>query len=228
MADPAYIEKYKIKTDSKDFVISSFSFTEKDLHWMKGMYHIYTVADGYGLMRYVMRYLQWEYEIKAVDFMSNLLKYINAHPAKYSKITWAIRYFINDKCMPGGWRGFYKEIGNYISEVYELEMDSGFKTVFAVSEVSMPDDMLNYPVERSLPHDFTAYFTAKNQKTSNFNQPLTNYPSARFHVSDPNNMVAIDLNYMQYDSHQYFWELHSDVARPKSSSDFVDNKLESV
>lgn len=228
MADPDYIEKHKIKTDENDFLISSFSYTEEDLHWMKGMYHMYTIADGYGLMRYLIRYLQWEHNIPAVEFISDLLKFTNINPGKYEKITWAIRYFINDKCMPGGWHEFYNQLGRYITEKYEIEMDSGFETVFIVSEFSMPDDTLKYPVEQNIPHDFTAYFTAKTQQTEYFDKPLTHYPASRFHVSDPNNMVAIDMNYMQYDSHQYFWELHSDVARPKSTSEFVDEKMEAL
>ncbi|WP_179952079.1 B12-binding domain-containing radical SAM protein [Marinicella rhabdoformis] len=228
MADPEYIEKYQIKTDKNDFLIASFSYTEQDLHWMKGMYHMYTIADGYGLLRYVIRYLQWEHGIRAVDFISDLLKFVNGNPGQYNKITWAVRYFINDKCMPGGWHNFYAQIGEYITATYGIEMDSGFETVFTVSEVSMPDDTIRYPVERNIAHDFTAYFTAKTQNTDHAEKPLDHYPPSRFHVSDPNNMVAIDMNYMQYDSHQYFWELHSDVARPKSTSEFVDNKLETV
>jgi hypothetical protein len=31
----------------------------------------------------------------------------------------------------------------------------------------------------------------------------------------------VDLNSAQYDSHQYFWELHSAVARPKSLAEFA-------
>ena len=35
-------------------------------------------------------------------------------------------------------------------------------------------------------------------------------------------MAHIDMDYLQYDSHQYFWELHSAVARPKSVADVKD------
>ncbi|KAA3650965.1 MAG: radical SAM protein [Proteobacteria bacterium] len=225
MADPEYMEKYQIKTDDNNFLISTFSYTEQDLKWMKGMYHMYTIGDGYGLLRYLLRYMQWQHNILAVDFLSDLLKFTNKNPGKYPKITWAVRFFITDKTMPGGWYDFYQQIGQYITEQYSIPMDSGFRTVFLVSQYCMPDDTLSYPITVKIPHDFTAYFTAKRQADSKQSKyALVDYPPSNFQVSDPNNMVNIDMDYLQYDSHQYFWELHSPVSRPKSSSEFINEK----
>lgn len=225
MADPEYIKKYKIRTDENDFLIASFSYTEQDLKWMKAMYHMYTVADGYGLLRYIIRYMQWEHNIQAVDFLSDLLTFVNEQPSRFQQITWAVRFFISDKTMPGGWHRFYQQIGQYISAQYSLDIDSGLETVLKVSRYCMPDDTLAYPVTVKLPHDFTAYFSARRQSVEGEKCPaLSDYPQANFQVSDPNNMVSIDMDYLQYDSHQYFWELDSPVSRPKSSSEFVTEK----
>ena len=222
MADPDYIEKYQIKVDANDFVISSFSFSEKDLVWMKGMYHIYTMADGYSLLRYVMRYLQWEHNIRAVDFLQDLMQFIKKNAWQYPQISWAVKFFNQDKSMPGGWMLFYQEISSYIDQQYGISNDSGLNTILKVSQLCMPDDTITYPLQVELAHDFSAYFLARSSQLNNKDKPLSEYPPAKFHVSDPNSMVSIDLDYMQYDSHQYFWELHSDVARPKSISEFGD------
>lgn len=225
MADPEYIEKYQIKTDEKDFLIASFSYTEQDLQWMKAMYHMYTIADGYGLLRYIIRYLQWEHNIKAVDFMGDLLRFVRQQPSRFQQITWAVRFFISDKTMPGGWYRFYQQIGQYISENYNLQINSALETVLKVSRYCMPDDTLVYPITVKLPHDFTAYFSARRQAEKGKKcHALSDYPSSNFQVSDPNNMISMDMDYLQYDSHQYFWELHSPVSRPKSSSEFVGIK----
>lgn len=221
MADPDYMEKYQIKTDENDFLISTFSYSEDDLRLMKVLYHVYTVADGYSLLRYIIRYLQWEHSIRAVDFLFELLNFVNQNPTRYDKITWGLRFFIGDKCMPGGWHAFYNQIADYVFAKYRIEKDSSFDTVLMVSEYSMPDDSLTYPLNRSLPHDFVAYFSARQQKGEQAAHRLRDYPPAGFHVSDPNNMAHIDMDYIQYDSHQYFWELQSDVARPKSISEFA-------
>lgn len=222
MANPEYIEKYQIKTDAQDFVISSYSFNEADLRWMKGMYQIYTMADGYSLLRYVIRYLQWEHNIRAIDFLQELLRFIQQHPNRFKQITWAVRFFNQDKCMPGGWTLFYQQVADYIEQRYGIETDSGLKTILQVNQLCMPDDSLNYPMQVVLPHDFTAYFSTKSSQAEHKDKPLSAYPPAKFHVSDPNSMVSIDLDYLQYDSHQYFWELHSEVSRPKSVSEFAE------
>ncbi|TDR20407.1 B12-binding domain-containing radical SAM protein [Marinicella litoralis] len=223
MADPEYIEKYQIKTDANDFVISSFSFSQKDLQWMKGMYEIYTMADGYSLLRYVIRYLQWEHNIRAVAFLQDLLKHVHEKPNQFQKISWAVHFFNKDKCMPGGWTLFYQEVADYIKQQYGIVDDTGLQTILQVNQLCMPDDTLHYPMQVDLAHDFTAYFSAKSSQAAHKDKPLTDYPPAKFHVSDPNSMVSIDLDYLQYDSHQYFWELHSDVARPKSVSEFAES-----
>ena len=223
MADPEYIEKYQIKTDAQDFVIASYSFTETDLQWMKRMYQIYTMADGYSLLRYVIRYLQWEHDIRAIDFLQAMLRHVRDNPNQYKHITWAVRFFNQDKCMPGGWQAFYDEVATYITATYDIAIDSGLQTILTVNQLCMPDDTVSYPLQVNLSHDFTAYFSAKASEAAHKDKRLSEYPPAKFHVSDPNSMVSIDLDYMQYDSHQYFWELHSEVSRPKSVSEFAES-----
>ena len=216
MANPEYIEKYDIKVDENNYLISSYSYSEQDLALMKEIYQVYVMADGYSLLRYVIRFLQWEHGIKAMDFLQCLLQVVTENPASFPQLTWAVKYFNHDKSMPGGWRSFYAELEQFILINYGVKADSALQTVLMVSELSMPDDSLTYPTKSVLQHDFVSYF-------HNFiddARPLREYPSAEFCVSDPNSMSSVNMDYMQYDTHQFFWELASDVSRPKSVSDF--------
>ena len=222
MADPDYIEKYQIKVDKDDFVIASFSFNEKELEHMKGLYSIYTMADGYSLLRYLVRFLQWEHDIRAIDFLEDLREFVLLNPQQYPQITWAVKFFNQDKCMPGGWLTFYQQIKDYLLKQYKIKHSSSLETVLKISEFCMPDDAKHYPLTIELEHDFSAYFAERSSQEKSSYKKLEAFGPAKFHVADPNSMVSIDLDYLQYDSHQYFWELHSDIARPKSVSDFVD------
>ncbi len=222
MADPEYLAKYQIETDESDFIISCSSFTESDLQLMKGLYRIYMMADGFSLLRYVLRYLQWEHQIRAVDFLHDLLLFIRKYPTKFQQLTYAVRFFNQEKSMPGGWSLFYHQLKAYILDTYQINAGSGLLTAMKVNQACMPDDSQKYPIKINLSHDFSAYFMAKTNGAEYDDKPLTDYPAAKFHVSDPNSMVSIDLDYLQYDSHQYFWELDSAVARPKSISEYAD------
>ena len=121
MADPEYIQKYQIKTDSNNFLISTFSYTCEELDAMKALYKTFTVADGYSLLRYILRYLQWQYELKAVDVLWKINNVMKEEPAAFPSIAFAINYFETDKCMPGGWRAFYEQVAEYLYEYYNIE-----------------------------------------------------------------------------------------------------------
>jgi radical SAM superfamily enzyme YgiQ (UPF0313 family) len=221
MADPEYLEKYQIKVDEDDFIISCHSFSETELKAMKTIYNVFTVADGYSTLRYVMRYLQWEHGISALDFLHDLLDEITTSAGKYPAISWAMKFFTTDKFMPGGWKVFYDEIALFAMEKYGIRRQGAFNTILLVNEIAMPDDTVNYPLEFELEHDVTAWFHHHNGKPVHEVKKLASYPPGSFSVDDPDNMASIDMDYIQYDSHQYFWELRSPTARAKSVSDIA-------
>lgn len=217
MAEPGYMEKYEIKTDEHSFLTSTYSYTQQDMKRMNALYQIYVMADGYGLLRYIMRFMQWEYNVSAGTLMANLLDDIHLNPDAYPLLTWASRYFNGDKSMPSGWVLFYQEVCDYLISRYDVSRDTALNTVIQVNQAAMPDDALSYPLNIELPHDFDAYFKQAPQTRA----PLHTFSSATMVFTDPNRLASIDLDAAQYDSHQYFWELHSSVARPKSLAEFA-------
>ena len=224
MAAPDYLEKYEIKADEHGFLTSTYSYTPADLKKMKALYEVYVMADGYGLLRYVMRYLQWEYQVAAGQFMHDLLDDCTAEPDRYPLLTWAVRFFNSDKSMPCGWQAFYAQVSQYLQARYQVAIDTGWQTVFKVNTAAMPDDAVSYPKQIALDHDFVTYFKAASQVLSHSEesvQPLMSLSPASMTFTDPNRLASVDLNSAQYDSHQYFWELHSAVARPKSLAEFA-------
>jgi radical SAM superfamily enzyme YgiQ (UPF0313 family) len=222
MADPEYMEKYQIQVDKDGFIISCHSFNESELAGMNALYSFFTVADGYSVLRYVLRYLQWEHGIPALEFLHGLFDEINTAPAKYPSISWAAMTFTVAKFMPGGWKGFYDQIAAFTSDRYGIQRGPAFDTVLLVNELAMPDDSLCYPLSRELPHDFVAWFLDHSARTVHQVKHLETYPPGVFEVDDPDSMSSIDMDYIQYDSHQLFWELRSSIARAKSVSDVKD------
>ena len=216
MAHPAYMKTYRIETDDNGFLTSCFSYSEQELRQMKQIYEVYVAADGYGTLRYVLRFLQWEHGIPAMRFLHDLLDQVLADPDRYPAISWVIRFFNREKCMPGGWRPFYEEVADFIERRYGIERDSALETVLDANELAMPDGARSYPMTRSLPHDIVAWFKARNRLDGSDGQALASYPPGTLTVSDPNGLATIDLEYQQYDTHQYFWELQSPIARPSS------------
>jgi radical SAM superfamily enzyme YgiQ (UPF0313 family) len=217
MAEPGYMQKYEIKADEHNFLISTYSYTQADIQRMKKLYEVYVMADGYSLLRYVIRFMQWEYAINASTFIENLLDDCVTEPNAYPLLTWAVHFFNQDKSMPSGWTAFYQQLKDYIVARYQVADNSTLNTIIKVSQATMPDDAQNYPISLNLAHDFHAYF---RQNKESF-KALHTFAQSTMVFSDPNRLSNVDLNSAQYDSHQYFWELYSSVARPKSLAEFA-------
>jgi radical SAM superfamily enzyme YgiQ (UPF0313 family) len=221
MADPEYIEKYRIEVDDNDFLVSCFSYSREDLRRMKTIYEVYVATEGYGALRYVMRYLQWEHGKRAIDFLHDLNDAVRQDPDRFPAVTWVLAAFNTNKCMPGGWRRFYDEVRRFISEAYGIEQDPALEVALRVNEATMPDESIAYPRTVQLEHDFVTWFRDHNVRVGRpeIIRPLASYPPGEFRVDDPDGMASINFDYQQYDSHQYFWELRSAIARSQSSAD---------
>ena len=219
MADPEYMEKYKIKVDKNGFITSCYSFSKTELAGMNAIYAFFTIADGYSVLRYVLRYLQWDCGIPALKFLHAIMDQVDADAAKYPSMTWAVRTFLNLKFMPGGWKAFYDQVAAFAEKRFGIPRDSAFDTALLVNELAMPDDGLSYPLSMRLQHDFMAWFEDHSARDAQTAKRLETYPPGRFEVDDPDSMSSIDMDYIQYDSHQFFWELRSPLARAKSVSD---------
>jgi radical SAM superfamily enzyme YgiQ (UPF0313 family) len=216
MAHPDYVKKYRIEVDANDYLVSCSSYSAEELRLMKRIYHVYTATDGYATLRHVLRFLQWEHGIRALDFMHELAKLAHETPERFPAISWVIRQFIAEKCIPGGWKQFFDEIGAFVAERYGIQRDSAFDVVLLVNESVMPDDARSYPLTVALAHDFVRYFADHNRQRAAAVRPLRSYPAGVLTVADPDGMAHIDFEYQQYDTHQFFWELHSPVSRAKS------------
>lgn len=217
MADPEYLEKYQIKVDEEDYLVSCYSYNEEDLRSMVASHYMYEIADCYSVLRYVLRFLQWEHEIPAMGFLHRMLDQVEQDPAHYPAITWVTRSFLKTKCMPGGWRSFYEEIGRFAGDAFGVELDSAFQTVLRVNELVMPDDTVSYPANLEIEHDLVSYFIDHNARQVKSVKPLRDYPPGSITVDDPSSLAEIDHNFEPYDTHSYYWELHSEIARFQSS-----------
>ncbi|MFK8013491.1 MAG: hypothetical protein AB8B80_15740, partial [Marinicellaceae bacterium] len=107
------------------------------------------------------------------------------------------------------------EIKSYLISVYDIANNSELETVLLVNKLSMPDDTISYPSVTELKHDFTQYFQQFNNSHKE-KKSLSEFNKKTFVVNDPLSMAFIDLESFQYDTHQYFWELHTPVSRASS------------
>jgi len=223
MADPDYMEKYKIKVDQQHFVIGSYSFNHQQLKAMEEMFIWFNIADGYSVLRCVLRYLQWDCDVKAIEFLRALLIQTRKEPARYPSISWSIRFFGGDKTMPGGWKFFFDEIAEFAHTQYGIERDSAFDTVLRVNELLMPENCLDYPINMNMEHDIEAWFSEHMNQGITTQRKLSGFPPGMLEVSDEAGLSRIDNEIAQYDVHQIFWSLASPISRRRSPPSLLAN-----
>ena len=221
MADPDYMEKFEIEVDRNNFLKSTFSYTTDDLHVMNMIFNLFSVADSFSTLRYVLRYLHWDHGIAALGFLHELYDELESHPYRYPALTYASKVFRHYLNVPGGWNEFYNEIADFSEQKYGIRRDSAFDAVLHFNEMVMPDDAFTYPLTVQLEHDVPTYFKDHNLKDDPCTRPLIEYPAARATIHNRYSYGHVNYNREQYDSHQVFWELQSPTARIQSVPNFV-------
>jgi len=222
MADPAYRAAYAIRVDERQFLVSTSSYTEADLAQMLAIWSAFDIADGYAVLRYVLRYLQWDHGIAATEFVHALVLQVHEDPARHPAITWLLRCFHEERMVPGGWGPLYAEIGRLADERFGVAMDSGFATALQVNELLLPRQGRRFPQTHALPHDFVGYFDRHRRGRDAAGPRLAEFPPGRLVVDDPHRLCELDFRDVeQYDNHQVFFDLPAAIARRRSAPNFV-------
>lgn len=213
MAHPEYRERYEIQTDAKGFIRSCSSYTESELNYMLDLFGLHSLAVGYGLLKYVLSYLQWDEGIRAVDFVDALLRAMKAGPTHYPRLSWTLGFLDNQRHSPGGWRPVLEEIAAFAESHYGVAWGPVQETVIRVQEAVLSDPDKAGERALELDHDFVSYYRDGSNR-----RRLDQYGPGTLEVSDPQRLCRMDpARHYQYDTHSVAWELASelnDVDRP--------------
>lgn len=223
MADPEYMAAHRIRVDQSQHLVSTSSYTEADLAEMMAIWSAFDIADGCGLLRYVLRYMQWEHGISATEFLHAMVREVARDPARYAGIDWVLRFFQEGRQALGGWGPFYAEVAALAGREFGIGVDSAFQAVLHFNALMMPDDGRHFPERHSLAHDVAAWFNAQVQYGGAPVPPLREHGPGRVEISDPHGMCRVDRRQIeQYDNHQVFFELVSVTSRRRSVPNFVE------
>lgn len=159
MNDPEYRERHQIVSDSDHLVTAAASFTPADRARMVRLRKIDIISERMGLLRHVLRYIQWEHAIEATAFMDRLLDLIQDTPERFPHLTWTFQYFDLHPMAPAGWRAFYEEVESFIDEDLGIPRSSALTTVIEVNRFLMPCPGRTFPQTIDLEHDYVSYFS---------------------------------------------------------------------
>lgn len=223
MADPDYMREHRIRVDDANFLISTASYTAADLKEMMAIWSAFDIADGYALMRYVLRYLQWDHGRPALEVLHAMVRTVGDEPAAYPALTWLLRHFPARRHALGGWGPLYREIGRFAHERLGVPAhDPTLAAVLRLNELLMPWPGRRFPEVHSLPFDVEAYYAHNLAAGDAPRLRLCDLAPGTLTVTDPVGIGELDLEALeQYDNHQVFYDLPGRIARRRSAPNFV-------
>ena len=193
MSEPGYRRRFAIRTGPDRVVLSTSTMSEDDRDRMLSLRKVQVIADQYGVLAHLLRFLQWDHGLAMSTVLDRVRALVDDDPSRYPLVNWLFSYFDLHATAPVGWQAFYDEIGRFLAA--ELGVDptaSDVATVLTVQAALMPFPGRTFPTGVELAHDHVAYHrdaTAglyDDGRAGGPPRPLTAYPPATLEITgDP-------------------------------------------
>jgi radical SAM superfamily enzyme YgiQ (UPF0313 family) len=209
MADPEYIKQYQIEVDAFGNVISTSTFSREQKIQMTAISKFYSLFVEYGLLRYVLHYLEWTRRMRSVDVIEHLVLAANTR-SNTPNLSWLASYGWPKPLPPGGWSSLYGEVSLVLAEL-GIEMGRELATVVKVNRKVMPEKHRRFPETIELQFDFVRFFQDRMDPQGS-RRPLSKYKPGKLIVRDPQNLCQeLFENTFLYGMNTVHWELDSDL-----------------
>ena len=233
MNDPAYRLEHGISAVHGEYVHETATFSEVEWQQMNRVARVFIMADMFGLMRQVAKYVRAETEQRELDFYERISDAALDHPERWPLLSVALRALPDVMVPPLSWRLFIDELHDFIVEEMGVADDSALSTALAVQHALLPSGGRTFPEVLTLDHDFAAWHAQlvdareadRRADWETVVPPLRSFGPATFVVDDPENICVeamgqpVSVLSFRFAS----WELGSPVARPRMAIRNADN-----
>ena len=192
MNDPAYRERYAIEVDDTSMVRSTSTMTIDDRSRMLRLHRAEIVFERLVVLRHVLRYLQWDHGLRAMDVLDRMVRAVEAEPLALPYLAWVVEYFDRFPAAPVAWSLVYDDVRRFVTDELGVSTSPALDAVLALNEFLLPAPGRTFPASIDLQHDYPAYFadaTAElfiSGRATGAVRPLSSYGPCRFTVaSDP-------------------------------------------
>lgn len=193
MNDPAYRAEHEIQVDEANRLISTSTYTTDDLHHVDRLRVVFRAMEHFGLLRHVLRFVQWEHDVPASSVIDAIERTVQDHPERYPLLAWVAVTSPNVAVVPVGWEPFYAEVTRFLHDELGVPDTEGLQTVMALQDALMPAPDRAYPHAVELAHDVEAYVA---HRRSGGHRPLVDFPPAPLTVGDSRRVA--DVAFVRY------------------------------
>jgi len=224
MADPEYMREYAIEVDEQQNLVSTSTYTREEREHMMVINKLYNLFVDYGLLRYVLRFLQWDHGLRSLDVLDAAARAAVERADELPTFAWLEANGWPKPLPPQGWERFYQDVARLLVDEFGLEGGPDLEVALHVNERAMPSRGRSFPEAVDLRFDFVKYYRERaTGRTNGQGEPrrLEAYSPGVLHVTDPHDQCAEAFREsFLYGMQTIHWELDSELhksgMRPKA------------
>ncbi|MCB1690389.1 MAG: radical SAM protein [Halioglobus sp.] len=232
MAEAGYLKEHNIVTSDDNMIHSTASFSAADMDYMKKLYTTYQFYVKFGVLKYVLYFLQIEHGVPAIKFLRTWLDCMLASDPDlplseriYNEVLngaqhkdWAVLHWgENADFLFHAPEALYDEMFFFCEREFNVKPDPReVRTLTTAQQAVMPREGREYPYEVSLEHDIDAYVRQILTEPSvsaleGSLKKLSQWPEGKL-VVEPDAGGSIKPDHFMADhAHSGQWELASSI-----------------
>jgi hypothetical protein len=246
MNEPVYRTENRIKTSAplgslvktsrnpdgstkRALVVSTSSYTREDYEEMLQLRRAFIVADNFGVLRQVSRFVRQETSLPEIELYERLRLDARGRPEQWPALAFTFKVVPFLAMPPVSWRFLIDEVREYLTTELSIADDSALDTVLRVQHALLPARRRSFPLSLDLPHDYVGWHRAmldvKDSGHADWEHHiprLRDFPRARLTVDDPKDICGRALGCEIDESAHASWELGSPLARAVSHEHLWD------
>lgn len=160
MGEPEYVREHGVRTHPSGVVASVATLSADELGEVWSMVRLYEIAEKATVLRYVLRYLQWEHGLPASELLHSLSRAIAAQPESFPA-------WLRPLDRPGVLAGvmespeaFYGAVWRHVRATHGLALESDAdRAIFQLNAAVVPRRGARYPLLVESPFDVLRYFS---------------------------------------------------------------------
>lgn len=193
MNDPEYKRKWAIEAEN-GVVVATSSYTREERREIDRISYAFQCLHALGILRHVLRYLQWDHARRAIDVICDLERIAHEQPGEAPLLHWLLNNADQFLMPPVGWAPLYAEIHRLLVRHLGVADDAGLRTAFAVNQFLMPVRGRSFPDTLELEHDYVSYYRSGVMglyapgQVCVPDRRLVEYGSAQLRAEDPDDL----------------------------------------
>lgn len=222
MAEAAYRQQHAIVIDDERRVVQTATMTADEIEAGVVMCRLFYGVHRFGVLRYLLRWLQWERGVDPLDVIEHLVRELptlaalpalaalsrDARVGSAHDLATAVAGFRDQRRRTAGWEALGDELLRWAAARYDLALDDAAHELARVQAALMPTAGRRLPLVVEARHDVARWY---EDWLAGRGRPLASYPPGALHVGDPSQLSEAPCLAISATLAGHRWELDHEL-----------------